>query len=231
MPCATSTDPLDPKSHSSPDDESLVYVVDDDPSIREAISSLLRSMDFAVETFDSAATFLARERSAATCCLILDVRLPGASGFDLQGEIGANNEQIPIIFLTGHGTIPMTVRAMRAGAVEFLTKPFVAADLLTSVRNALSSARAARDADIALAALRERYASLTSREQEIAGHVIAGKLNKQIASDVGLSEITVKVHRRRLLEKLGVRSVADLVRISERLGLSRDPQHGGYTKV
>jgi FixJ family two-component response regulator len=211
--------------------DSVVYVVDDDPSVRDAISSLLRSTGLVVQTFATARDFMRRECTPAACCLILDVRLPEIDGFDLQRDIAASGLQIPIIFLTGHGTIPMTVQAMRAGAAEFLTKPFVDADLLLSVRQALAHAETELGARVELSALQERYASLTNREQEIADHVIAGKLNKQIAAELGLSEITVKVHRRRLLEKLGVRSVADLVRIGEKLCLSRDPATGKYTKV
>lgn len=211
--------------------DSVVYVVDDDPSIREAISSLLRSLDFFVETFATAREFLERLPTSAPCCLILDVQLPEANGFDVQAKIGASGQEIPIIFLTGHGTIPMTVRALRAGAVEFLTKPFVESDLVQAVRQALDKAVDLQGVRTSLVGLQEQYASLTTREQEIAGHVIAGKLNKQIASELNLSEITVKVHRRRVLQKLGIRSVADLVRIAERLRLDRDPSTGSYTKV
>lgn len=211
--------------------DSVVYVVDDDPAIRGALSSLLRSLDFRVETFATAHEFLLRAPTGASSCLILDVQLQEASGFDLQREIAASGQQIPIIFLTGHGTIPLTVRALRAGAVEFLTKPFVEADLVLAVRQALAHAEVAHGTRTSLIDFETRYASLTDREREVAGHVIAGKLNKQIAADLGLSEITVKVHRRRVLQKMGVRSLADLVRIAERLGLTRDPATGRYTKV
>jgi len=196
-----------------------VFVVDDDEGMREALQSLLRSVGLQVITFASAREFLTRPRPDAPACLVLDVRLPDLSGLDLQRELVAAQLDFPIIFITGHGDIPMTVQAMKAGAVEFLTKPFRDQALLDAVAQALEKARAARAQRAGRAELQERYAHLTPREREVLELVVAGLLNKQIASTLGLSEITVKVHRGQVMQKMGAESVTDLVRMADRLGL------------
>jgi FixJ family two-component response regulator len=172
-----------------------VFVVDDDASVREALGSLLRSVDLEVETFGSAAEFLRAQLPDAPSCLVLDVRLPGVSGLDFQGELARSGIRIPIIFVTGHGDIPMTVKAMKAGAVEFLTKPFRDQDMLDAIQLALERDRTRREQDGRLTQLKTLFGSLTSREQEVIGFVTAGLMNKQIAAEMGVSVITVKVHR------------------------------------
>jgi FixJ family two-component response regulator len=196
-----------------------VVVVDDDSAIREALASLVRSIGLRVKLFTSAQEFLQSQRLESTSCVILDVRLPGLSGLDCQRQLREAGLSIPIIFITGHGDIPMSVRAMKAGAVEFLTKPFRDQDLIDAVQSALQIDRAARLEGKELAELRERFASLTPREQEVMGWVVAGLLNKQIASEIGTSEITVKVHRGQVMRKMAADSVAGLVRMAGRLGL------------
>lgn len=195
-----------------------VFVVDDDLSIREALSSLIRSVGLRVETFPSAADFLQQPRPAGNACLVLDVRMPGLSGLDLQAEFARSGEPIPIIFITGHGDIPMAVRAMKAGAVEFLSKPFRDEDLLDAIRHALEQGRVARDEADELSELRSKYDSLTSREREVITFMIACALNKQAAAELGVSEMTIKVHRHNIMRKMKVRSLPDLVRMMERLG-------------
>jgi FixJ family two-component response regulator len=197
----------------------IVFVVDDDPSIREALTSLIRSVGLSVETFGSAREFLTRQRSDVPGCLVLDVRLPGLSGLDLQGELAAAQITIPIIFITGHGDIPMTVRAMKAGAVEFLTKPFRDQDLLDAIQQAFERDRVARRQHAELAALRRRYDALTPREREVMQLVVSGLLNKEIAAELGTSEITIKTHRGQVMRKMRAESFADLVRMAERLGI------------
>jgi RNA polymerase sigma factor (sigma-70 family) len=197
--------------------EPLVIVVDDDLSVREALRSLIRSVGLRVETFESAAEFLRYERPDVPSCLVLDVQLPGVSGLDLPAELQTAGVEIPIIFITGHGTIPMSVRAMKAGAVEFLTKPFSERDLLTAIDQALDRDRAARAERAEWKELHERFAKLTPRERDVFALVVAGRMNKEIAAALGTAEQTVKQHRGRVMEKLGVRSVADLVRLAERL--------------
>jgi FixJ family two-component response regulator len=197
-----------------------VCVVDDDQSVRESLGSLIRSVGLRAELFASAPEFLARAPSDAPCCLVLDVRLPGLSGLDCQRQLFDAGVRIPIIFMTGHGDIPMTVRAMKAGAVEFLTKPFRDQDLLDAIHLALQRDRDVRSQELERAQLRERYGSLTPREQEIMRWVVSGLLNKQIAGEIGTSEITVKVHRGQVMRKMGAHSVADLVRMAGRLNLS-----------
>ena len=197
----------------------IVFVVDDDPSVRRAIKRLIGSVGLQVELFGSAQEFLQAKRPDVPACLVLDIRLPGKSGLDFQRELAEANIRIPIIFITAHGDIPMTVRAMKAGAVEFLTKPFRDQDLLEAVQLALERDRAKRQQEAETAALRERYESLTPREREVLPLVVSGLLNKQIAAEIGTSETTAKVHRSQLMRKMGADSLADLVRMAERMGI------------
>jgi RNA polymerase sigma factor (sigma-70 family) len=195
----------------------IVFVVDDDPSVRSSLKFLLSTVGLQVESFDSADAFLHKKPLDAPSCLVLDVRLPGLSGLDFQRELAARNTRIPIIFLTGHGDIPMSVRAMKAGAVEFLTKPFRDQDLLDAVRIALERDRARREQDKEVMILQRRFDSLTSREQEVISMVVSGMLNKQIADQLGTAESTVKVQRSRAIEKMHAESLVDLIRMIGKL--------------
>jgi RNA polymerase sigma factor (sigma-70 family) len=195
----------------------VVFVVDDDASVRSSLKFLLSTVGLQAQTFDSADSFLDKNRPEVPSCLVLDVRLPGLSGLDFQRELAARNICIPIVFLTGHGDIPMSVRAMKAGAVEFLTKPFRDQDLLDAVRVALDRDRARREQDTEMADLRRRFDSLTSREQEVVSMVVAGMLNKQIAAELGTAESTVKVQRSRAMEKMKAESLADLIKMIQKV--------------
>jgi FixJ family two-component response regulator len=195
----------------------VVFVVDDDASIRAGTRSLLASMGFEVQTFESASEFLGSKRPEVPSCLVLDVRLPGLSGLDLQRELVASGTSIPIIFITGHGDVPMSVEAMKGGAVEFLTKPFRDQQLLDAVQHAIARDRVEREKRAEVAEVRRRYESLTPREREVMVRVVAGRLNKQIAFELGTAEITVKLHRAQVMQKMQVESLAALVQLAERL--------------
>ncbi len=205
-----------------PEQQPVVFVIDDDPSLREGLSRLFRSVGLQVETFVSAPEFLQRKLPDGPRCLVLDVRLPGLSGLDFQSELAKAAIDIPIVFMTGHGDIPMTVRAMKAGAVEFLPKPFRDQDMLDAVQTGLEQDRNRRKSAGDTSKLKASFASLTAREQEIMGCVTAGLMNKQIAGELGVSEITVKVHRGNVMRKMGAKSLAELVRMADALGLRRN---------
>src|SRR5580700_5973343 len=202
----------------------IVFVVDDDASVRDAVKRLIASVGLRVETFGSTGEFLAANRPQAPACLVLDVRLPDVSGLELQRDLAAANIHIPIIFITGHADVPMSVRAMKAGAVEFLTKPFRGQELLDAIQEAIARDRVAWNERAQMAQLRARYDSLTAREKEVLKLVASGLLNKQIGAELGASELTIKTHRGRVMQKLGADSLADLVKMAERL----DPSSRTY---
>jgi FixJ family two-component response regulator len=201
--------------------DAIVFVIDDDPSMRKALTNLFRSVGLRAEVFGSAREWLESKLPEVASCLVLDIRLPGPSGLDFQAELAKANIQIPIIFMTGHGDIPMTVKAMKAGAVDFLTKPFRDQDMLDAVAVAIERDRTRRKEEKIVAELRAVFETLTTRERDVLALVASGLMNKQIAAEIGLAEITVKIHRGHLMRKMGARSLADLVRMAEMLGIRR----------
>jgi FixJ family two-component response regulator len=208
-----------PPSTQPGQDGPCIHVVDDDQSVRDALSSLFRSVGYRVQLYGSTNDFIQARRADANSCMVLDIRLPGASGLELQSHLNREQIPIPIIFMTGHGDIPMSVRAMKAGAVDFLAKPFRDQDMLDAVATALEADRKRRAADQSVAGVRAGYESLTPREREVMTMVTAGLMNKQVAGELGLSEITVKIHRSNVMKKMACHSLADLVRMAELLGL------------
>jgi FixJ family two-component response regulator len=216
LPPKSSTEPVSKK-------EPVVFIVEDDPSMRRALGNLFQSVGLEVEVFGSASDMLKSKLPDVASCLVLDVRLPGLSGLDFQTELAKANVRIPIIFMTGHGDIPMTVRAMKGGAVDFLTKPFRDQDMLDAVLMAIERDKKRRDADKIVANLKTLFETLSSREREVLALVSSGLMNKQVAAELGLAEITVKIHRGHIMKKMGAKSLADLVRMAETLGVRRKP--------
>ena len=199
--------------------EATVFIVDDDAQVRESLKDLIRSVGLRVELFASAQEFLRAQHPDGPTCLVLDVRMPGLSGLDLQKQASEAGLEIPIIFITGHGDIPMTVRAMKAGAIEFLSKPFRDQDLLDAIQQALQRSRKAREQQAVTKELRRRFASLTSRQREVMERVVAGLINKETGAELGISEKTVKIQRHQVMEKMGARSLPELVRMADSLGI------------
>ena len=200
-----------------------VFIVDDDISVRESLELLIRHAGWQPETFESAQEFLSRPRLLAPSCLVLDVRLPGLTGLDVQKRVSADRPDMPIIFITGHGDVPMTVEAMKGGAAEFLTKPFGDDVLLSAIRQAIERSRAALGREVEIGAIRDCYASLTRRERQVMDLVVSGRLNKQVGGELGISEITVKAHRGKVMQKMKADSLPDLVKMAARLRLRRSP--------
>jgi FixJ family two-component response regulator len=214
------------RSKSTPNSaRPIVFIVDDDISVRESLELLIRSQGWQAETFESAKEFLDRPRVLVTSCLVLDVSLPGLNGLELQKRVAVERTDMPIIFITGHGNVPMSVEAMKAGAVEFLTKPFSKDVLLSAIRNALDRSRTALNDEAEMQTLRERHASLTRREQQVMVLVVSGLLNKQVGGELGICENTVKYHRAQAMQKMKAESLADLVRMAARLGLAAAPKN------
>ena len=200
-----------------------MFIVDDDISVRESLELLIRHAGWQPETFESAQEFLSRPRLLAPSCLVLDVRLPGLTGLDVQKRVSADRPDMPIIFITGHGDVPMTVQAMKGGAAEFLTKPFGDDVLLSAIRQAIERSRAALGREAEIGAIRDCYASLTRRERQVMDLVVSGRLNKQVGGELGISEITVKAHRGKVMQKMKADSLPDLVKMAARLRLRRSP--------
>jgi FixJ family two-component response regulator len=215
------TERAKPPQPRSSTDEPIVFVVDDDPSMRRALTNLFESVGLQVEALGSAQEMLQSKPPDVPSCLVLDIRLPGSSGLDLQADLAKANIRIPIIFITGHGDIPMTVRAMKGGAVDFLTKPVRDQDILDAVRAAIERDRKQRDVEKTVADVRSRFETLTEREREVLTLVASGLMNKQVAAELGLAEITVKIYRGQIMRKMGAKSLADLVRMTEMLGIRR----------
>jgi FixJ family two-component response regulator len=215
------TIPPNPSTESASQGKPLVFIVEDDPSVQRALGNLFQSVGLEVEVFGSASDMLKSKLPDVASCLVLDVRLPGLSGLDFQTELATANIHIPIIFMTGHGDIPMTVRAMKGGAVDFLTKPFRDQDMLDAVVKAIERDRERREADKIVASLQAHLETLTPREREILALVSSGLMNKQIAAELGLAEITVKIHRGHIMKKMAAKSLADLVKKAEALGVRR----------
>jgi FixJ family two-component response regulator len=211
--------PPDPAGGTEPIRESVVFIIDDDLSMRRALINLFQSVGLEVEAFGSASELLKNKLPEVASCLVLDIRLPGSSGLDLQTELAKANICIPIIFITGHGDIPMTVRAMKGGAVDFLTKPFRDQDLLDAVLGAIDMDRKRREANKTIANLQALYETLSGREREVLAFVAAGLMNKQVAAELGLAEITVKIYRGHIMKKMQAKSLADLIRMTEALGI------------
>ena len=207
---------------TQPEEQGVVFVIDDDALLRDALSRLFRSIGLQVVTFASASEFLNHKLPPSPSCLVLDVRLPGLSGIDFQSELAKADIDIPIVFMTGHGDIPMSVRAMKAGAIEFLPKPFRDQDILDAVQEGLARDRTRRKRAIDISKLKNSYDSLTEREQEVMTLVASGLMNKQIAANLSVSEVTVKFHRSNVMRKMKAKSLAELVRMAESLGLQRD---------
>ena len=211
--------PKSPSEAAGSRTEPIVFIIDDDLSMRRALTNLFQSVGLAVEAFGSAPELLKNKLPDVASCLVLDIRLPGLSGLDLQAELAKANIHIPIIFITGHGDIPMTVRAMKGGAVDFLTKPFRDQDLLDAVRTAIDRDRKRRESERAVAGLQALFESLSSREREVLAFVASGLMNKQIAAELGLAEITVKIYRGHIMKKMRAKSLAELIRMTEALGI------------
>ena len=203
----------------------IVLIVDDDPSMRRALTNLFQSVGLKVEAFSSAAEIMEAKPPAVPSCLVLDIRLPGSSGLDLQADLAKANIHTPIIFITGHGDIPMTVRAMKSGAVDFLTKPVRDQDMLDAVQAAIERDRKRRDAEKSISGMRSRFEALTARERDVLALVASGLMNKQVAAQLGLAEITVKIYRGQIMRKMGAKSLADLVRMTDALGIPRGRGH------